>query len=440
MKSDLELDSPPDINRNLAFKKLNVTSAFFIAFRYLLGRAKEGGRYLRGAAAGIALSLIPIVVTLIVADGMIRGITDRFLELGTGHLQIFNYQGARDLKTITPEIKEIPGVRGVWAERNGIGVIHGPTGSRGTTIRAVEKSFWEDEGSLRFLTTLDGEARFETDRDVLLGEELARSIGASAGSTVRVMTIRSAPGGRSIPRVTSFTVRGIVSSGYRELDSLWCIMTFEAGEQVLPDTRGHLIVKIDDPYNGAEAMVRTLRQALGRGYGIYTWKTLQRTKYSALQLTRQLLLFIMALIVLIAAVNVSSATSMLVIERQRDIAILKISGAKPSFTSGVFLWGAFLTGLTGSVIGISAGLIIGSSVNGLIRALEAILSFFSGLFQAGPVTILDSSYYLEYIPIIIDGHALFLIALFTILSAVLASWLPARRAGTLKPIEVLRKF
>ena len=56
-----------------------IGSGFFIALRYLLGRAKEGGRYLRGAAAGIALSLIPVIVTLIVADGMIRGITDRYL-------------------------------------------------------------------------------------------------------------------------------------------------------------------------------------------------------------------------------------------------------------------------------------------------------------------------------------------------------------------------
>jgi lipoprotein-releasing system permease protein len=209
---------------------------------------------------------------------------------------------------------------------------------------------------------------------------------------------------------------------------------------VLPDTgTAHLLLKIDDPYNGADNMVRSLYNVLGPGFGVYTWKTLQRSQYSSYEATRQLLLLIMALIVLIAAVNVSSATSMLVIERQKDIAVLKASGAKPSLTSGIFLWGAFLTGLAGSVAGIAAGLALGCNVNGLIRMLEKVLSFFSGLFHAGPVTILDSGYYLETIPIIVNGKAVLLIGFFTILSSVLASWLPARRAGKIKPIEILRK-
>ncbi|MDR0730204.1 MAG: ABC transporter permease, partial [Treponema sp.] len=70
----------------------------------MLGRAKEGGRYLRGAAAGIALSLVPIIVTLIVADGMIRGITDRFIELGTGHLQVYDYSEGGNIDALIPTI------------------------------------------------------------------------------------------------------------------------------------------------------------------------------------------------------------------------------------------------------------------------------------------------------------------------------------------------
>ncbi|MCL2069812.1 MAG: ABC transporter permease [Treponema sp.] len=420
--------------------------AFFIALRYLLGRAREGGRYLRGAALGIALSLVPIVVTLIVADGMIRGITDRYLELGTGHLQIYNYRDLRepwdpwDPASVLPFIEGLSGIRGAWSELNGLGILHGPAGSRGTAIRAIDASFLEDEGSRRFLVTISGEARLETDQDLLLGEELARAIGAVAGSTVRIMTIHSSSSGSFIPRVRAFNVRGIISSGYRELDSLWCIMSFQAGRQILPDAGAYLMLKIDDPYGGAPAMARSLGERLGSGYGINTWRTIQSSQYHSFESTRQLLLFIMALIVLVAAVNVSSATSMLVIERQRDIAVLKACGARPFFTSAVFLWGAFLTGLAGSVVGISAGLALGSSVNILIRGLERVLSFFSGIFQSGPVTILDSGYYLETIPIIIDGRAVLLIGFLTILSSVLASWIPARRAGKLKPIEILRKY
>jgi lipoprotein-releasing system permease protein len=416
-------------------------AAFFIALRYLLGRAKEGGRYLKGAAAGIALSLVPIVVTLIVADGMIRGITDRYLELGTGHFQIYNYGDPSNPEEPADMLKNVPGVRGVWAEKHGLGILVGNKGSRGATIRAVEPSFWEDEGSKKYLKTISGEAGITTNRDVLLGEELAESIGAEVGSPVRIMTFRTGTDGRSIPRVTVFTVGGIISSGYRELDSLWCVMSLEAGTAFLPENAvSYLMVKTENPYDNAEAAASRFEALLGPGFGIYTWKSLQRSQYSSYESTRQLLLFIMALIVLIAAVNVSSATSMLAIERRRDIAVLKAAGASPAFTCGVFLWGSFLTGLTGSVLGISAGLLMGSSVNHLIRGLERALSFFTGLFNGGAVTILDSSYYLETIPIIIDKTAVLLIGVFTILSSGLASWIPARRAGKVKPVEILRKY
>jgi lipoprotein-releasing system permease protein len=422
---------------------LKTGPAFFIALRYLLGRAREGGRYLRGAAAGIALSLIPIVVTLIVADGMIRGIMDRFLELGSGHLRIYDWHNSADpfAEPVMASILNFPGIRGAWLERQGIAVIYGPSGSKGATVRSVEESFWDDEGSRKFLQTLSGEANLENSRDVLLGEELARTIGATVGSTVRIMTTHLSPAGTTIPRVAVFTVRGIVSSGYRELDSLWCLMNLEAGRRTLPESNAaYLILKIDDPYNGADSMARSLRDLLGSGFGVFTWKSIHSSQYSSYESTRQLLLFIMALIVLVAAVNVSFATSMLAIERQRDIAILKNSGASPTFTSGVFLWGAFLTGVVGSVLGIAAGLALGALVNTLIRALETVLSFFSGLFHAGPVTILDSAYYLETIPIIVNWQVIVVIFFFTVLSSVLASWFPARRAGKLKPIEILRKY
>jgi lipoprotein-releasing system permease protein len=422
---------------------VRIYAVFFIAFRYLLGRAKEGGRYLRGAAAGIALSLIPIVVTLIVADGMIRGITDRYLELGTGHLQIYSYDNESEPEIALAEIEKLEGLRGVWAETNGLGILVGSRTSRGATIRAVEKSFWDDEGGLKYLKTIDGESRLGTGREVLLGEELARTIGAEAGSTLRIMTIRTIPeaGGRLVPRINSFTVRGIVSSGYRELDSLWCIMTLEEGLRILPESSSsYLVVKINDPYNGADAAARTLYHNLGPGYGVYTWKSLQSSQYNSYESTRQMLLFIMALIVLVAAVNVSSATSMLAIERQRDIAVLKTGGAEVGFTGAVFLMCSFLTGLTGAIIGLSAGVIIGVNVNVLLRGLESFLSFFSALFNGDPIEILNSGYYLETIPIIIDIPAILTIGFFTVLCSVFASWIPARRAGKLKPIVILRKY
>jgi lipoprotein-releasing system permease protein len=414
---------------------------FFIAVRYLLGRAHEGGRYLRGAAAGIAVSLIPIMITLIVADGMIRGIVDRYVELGTGHLQIFSFIEPESLEGITEKVRGLDGVKGVWPEQRGMGVLVGKKGKAGASIRAVDPSFWQDKGSLEYLKLVAGSARAETERDMLLGESLAASIGAEPGDTVRLMTVRTVADGKNIPRVTAFTVSGIVSSGYHELDALWCIITHEGGRRMLSaDSSSSLIVKIDHPYAGVDDAVLSLYSVLGAGYSVYTWKDMMRSQYSSYESTRQLLLFIMTLIVIVAAVNVSSATSMLVIERQRDIAVLKVTGASVKGVSGVFLWGSFLTGLCGAIIGITAGLLLGYFINPLIRSLEKLLSFFSGLGGGSEVKILDPGFYLETIPIVIDWFTVFLIGCFTILCSVAASLIPAFRAGKLRPMELLRKY
>jgi lipoprotein-releasing system permease protein len=414
----------------------------FISLRYLLGRAREGGRYLRGAAGGIALGLIPIIVTLMVADGMIRGITDRYLELGTSHIQVYDFMRPQGIENVHVLLEDLPGLRGTWLERQGLGVLAGKKGRTGATIRATESSFWEDPGGSRFLKTVSGSIQLEGPQDLILGEALAENLGAAVGDTLRIMTLRTSDSGNVIPRLFPFTVRGIVSSGYRELDSLWCIVDYEAGKRILaPEfSSSYLMVKIDDPYRHADAAAAAMYERLGGGYGIYTWKDLQRSQYSSYESTRQLLLFIMALIVMVAAVNVSSATSLLAIERRRDIAVLKAFGASPGGIRRIFVYAAFLTGLTGGAAGIALGLLIGACINPLIHGLEKALGFFSGLFHSGEVKILDPGYYLENIPLVIDWGAVLIIGAGVVLASMLASWLPARRAGAIPPIELLRRY
>ena len=126
-------------------------SNLFIALRYLTGRNSGGARYLLGAVAGISLSLVPVIVTLIVADGMIRGITDRFIELGTGHIQVWPYRetsgeedAAAEMEAEDAEIlsliQETQGVRGVWRQRESLGIIAGSKGKIGISIRAINNS------------------------------------------------------------------------------------------------------------------------------------------------------------------------------------------------------------------------------------------------------------------------------------------------------------
>ena len=419
---------------------------FFIAFRYLIGRSNKKGRYLLGATAGIALSLVPIMVTLVVTDGMIRGITDRFLELGTGHIQIRSYQPALEagfnIDLALPFIEELDGIRGVWHEIDGIGIIMGALGKTGVTIRAVTPSFWEDEGSRKYLDVIEGSAKIQNDNDVLVGAQLAKTVGAEVGKTLRIMTVRTTEDGRNIPRTMAFTVRGIVSSGYHEIDAMWCLVDYETGKQLLSGESAEpfLIVKTNDPYTSLEASAALINRSMSGFFHALTWKQIQPLQYSSYEQTRQILLFIMALIVLVAAVNVSSAISMLVIERQRDIAVLKAFGTGEQGTASIFLFGGFLTGLVGMSIGITTGLIFGTHINEIIHALEWLINFWAAMFNLGTVKILDPGFYLESIPIIINWPTVAGIGIFTLICSVLSSAVPAYRAGSAKPVELLRKY
>ena len=427
-------------------------SNLFIALRYLTGRNSGGARYLLGAVAGIGLSLIPVIVTLIVADGMIRGITDRFIELGTGHLQVWPYRETDGEESSAAEveaedanirslIQETQGVHGVWRQRESLGIIAGSKGKTGISIRAIESSYWQDEGSRKYLSAEAGEALITADNEALIGAELAAQTGAEAGKTIRVVTLRRTSGGRTVPRTTIFTVKGIISSGYHELDSMWCIISYEAGKKILAaqPAGDPFVVKINNAYKDSGSVAALLNWRLPGEFWAYQWKDLLRSQYSSYESTRQLLLFIMLLIVLVAAVNVSSATSMLVIERQRDIAVLKAFGVSPKMISGIFLWGSFLTGLCGSIIGIGAGLTIGCFINQIMRGIEAVLNFFAAFTSGWTIHLLDPSYYLQSIPIIIDWKTVILIGAFTILCSCISGSFPARKAGRAKPTDLLRK-
>lgn len=416
---------------------------FFIALRYLLGRSPEGDRYLRGAALGIAISMVPIMVTLIVSDGMIQGITNRYLELGTGHLQVYSYiPGADEVSVLIPHLQDIPGIRMISPERDGMGILVGPKGKTGATLRSVSQDFLQYPGTKQYLSVRSGELSLGSSRSCLIGTKVAEAIGAKPGDTIRLMTVRTTDTGTMIPRITPLTVSGIVSSGYRELDALWCFIPYDLGRSILASdtSRSFLVIKTDDPYKGLEARAAQIQEQLGDDVGVYSWKELQATQFQSFESTRQMLILIMAIIVLVAAVNVASATSMLVIERRREIAILKSYGAKPGDVAALFALGAGITGVVGSLVGIAFGLGIGYTINEIIHGLEFVLSLLAGLFNGGPVVILNPSYYLERIPIVVNWSMVAMLFGLTVLASVLAALGSARRAGKLSPVEILQKY
>ena len=426
----------------------------FFSLRTLRGKAGTA-RYLRGSVIGIALSLVPLLLVMEVSTGMIEGITARLLEVGTSHVQVSLPPGASaaEMERVARRIAADPEAIAAVPERQGTGLLVSQKAAAGVTIRCVaEDAFIRDSGLRSLATRRAGELSLARPDCLLVSAALARTLGIGVVEELSVLTTFG-EGMRGPPRVTSVTVTGIFETGYQELDKIMVYAPLSSALRMLSPrgSRALIGVKVRDPFADLEPVIRRLRAVLPPDSRLATWRELEYSRLASFQTTRALLMFIMGLVVMVAAVNVSSSVLMIVFERRLDIGILKAVGASPSSLALAFLAAGAVTGLLGTALGIALGLLVAVNVNQLISAMQAALN--AGVWVASvvrtslvpsagalePVTLFNSAYYLQKIPIRIDAIEVVLAAAGTLLLSALASYIPAARAARVKPLEVLKK-
>ncbi|MGA2480038.1 MAG: FtsX-like permease family protein [Spirochaetia bacterium] len=425
----------------------------FFARRMLRGRGGTA-RYLRGAIVGIALSLVPLIVVMEVSTGMIEGITARLLEVGTYHLQC-------PLPPDTPPARLdeqaaaaalVDGVIAAIPERQGTAMLVSKSGAAGVSIRCVPPDvFSRDKGFSSYVTITAGSADLGGS-SMLLSSALASSLGVAQGETINVLTTWSGDMSGP-PRLTPLRVSGIYETGYQELDRTLVYTSLAVGSRILSPraSRTMIGVKVRDPFGNLAPIEGELAATLGGSVRVMAWNEIEYARLASFRTTKALLLFIMALIVIVASVNVSSSVLMIVFERKLDIGILKSVGAAPRPLTQAFLATGFLTGLLGTAGGIVAGLLVAVNINQVIAGIEWIVNRFLALasllrsgfdpsFPAfGAFTLFNSAYYLKSIPVRISAGEVIAAAVAAILLSALASWLPAARAARTSPLEILRK-
>jgi lipoprotein-releasing system permease protein len=417
-----------------------------------------GRRSLFGAVCCIALSLIPLVVVLVVSDGMIQGITARIIGLSSYQMQILPDQRLadsptlEDLQDLGNAAAQVEGVLAAYPERQGIGLAAGQQGRTGATIRALDPDiFTQSPAFTGLFTVLEGNLRLSAPRSALLGSKIASDLGISTGQTVRLITLRQSPSGATLPQAAAFTVEGIISSGYQELDARWVFIPLETGFAILPEESSRTFVGVEtaDAFSGNFFRIcQAVENILPPQFYLVPWHRLNEAQFENFASSRTMLLFVMFLIVLVAVVNVSSALVILVIERRREIAILKSLGAGSPGISLSFLLTGLFCGVCGVALGIPLGLLCAVNVNEIIIFIEKVVNItarfvYTIAWGAGggfvPVRFLDPAYYLEEIPVVLPFGPLFAIAAGTLALSVLLSAFPASRAGSERPIHTLRK-
>lgn len=410
-----------------------------------------------GAVLCIGLSIVPLVVVTSITNGMIDGMTRRIIGLSSSHIQAYVAPNISRVKTAqafldyADEMGEVRGVTGVYPEVEISAIAAGKNGRSGIELRALERDIFVRNSSFAglfevcdgdlssFVNASEEEKRFPA----VIGKKLAEDLELKAGDTFRIITTKTAgESGKISPKLTSFTLAAVVSSGYQELDQFWVFIPLEAAYSSLSMESASYNVMFETADAFSPDLVRIqkkLSENFGRYANVYRWDQIHTAEFENFSSTKVMLVFVMMLIVLVATVNISSAIVMLVMERQKEIAILKSIGAKPRGITSAFLMAALACGAGGLITGLPVGIILTIFSNQIVHGLEKCVNIISAMSGGGEVHLMDPAYYLSEIPVEIPGKQIILIAAAVLLLSLLVSWLPARRAGREKPLDILRK-
>lgn len=432
------------------------------AYRLLFprtGKKSNARRSLVGACLCIGISIIPLVVVLSVSDGMIAGITERIIGLSTSHISIRLPYGIdesfslENLKNFSQKVKELDSVNDVFPEVSGIALASTLNGRTGAYVRGVEDDIFTRNKSFSSLfKVLSGNAGFEGVNSCVIGQKLSEILDVDVGGTVRLITTRENSSGGISPRVTSLKVSGIVSSGYQELDSLWLFIPMEKAFGLLPKVSSDITVGVVTP-NAFGVELEKAYYEIDQFIPQYAvpcrWNEINPAQFENFASTQIMLVMIMMLIVLVASVNISSALVMLVMERRREIAILKSLGGTSGGIAMSFLITGVVTGLCGVILGLPLGFLCIVNFNSMISVTEKILNFLKEIFYLAvngnlqdftKLHLLDPNFYLQNVEISIPMEEIILIASGTLVLSLIMSIIPAIKAGKEKPIETLRKI
>lgn len=413
----------------------------------------SGRRSLTGAIICIAVSLIPLVAVLSVSSGMISGITGRMIHLSTQDIQVtldkesIYAKSENEMLNLASSLCSADGAVAAYSEVNLMALAAGSSFRSGASVRAVEKDIFEKNKYFSsFFNIVEGDIDLSKERNAVIGKKLSEILGLHAGDNLKLITLRKAAG-KTVPKVSVFKVTGIVSCGYQELDALWVFVPLENAFNAFKNSSMEYYVSIETDRTFSETLEKTLLELKkmllsdfnsGR-FSIDTWKTINAAQFENFASTRALLIVIMFAIILAASINISAAIVMVVMERKKEIAILKSTGASSGGIALSFVMTGLFTGLSGILIGIPAGLLISVFINPLISGVEHIVNFCLGLFNAGHIKFLDPAFYLQQIPVVIPWSEICLIMVSVIVLSIIVSVLPSIKAGKSNITEVLSK-
>jgi lipoprotein-releasing system permease protein len=412
---------------------------WFIGLRYLKAKRKQTFISIITliSIAGVMVGVMALIVVLAVMSGFEKTLKEKIL--GTqAHLHVLkaSQEGMDHYQEVLKEVEEVKGVAAaapfifnqvmLSSESNVFGVVlEGIDPDR--VGRVTELTHNLKVGRLNDLK----EAEEGNLPGIILGVELAKHLSVSINDAIQVISPLGTmtPMGM-LPKMRRFRVTGIFNSGMYEFDNTMAYISIESAQKFfgMGDRVTGIEVKTNDIYRVKE-IGKEIRRKLGFPFWTKDWMEMNRNLFSALKLEKIAMFIILILIVLVAAFNIISTLIMVVMEKNKDIAILKSMGAPSKGILKIFT----IEGLVISFVGTTLGTIMGL---GIALNLETVTGFIENLF--GFKILPSDVYYIDKLPSQVNPLDVGLIVVTAILISLLATLYPSWRASRLDPAEALR--
>jgi lipoprotein-releasing system permease protein len=405
------------------------------AMRYLRPRRKEAFISVISIISliGIMLGVATLIVVMAVMNGFREELIDNILGVN-GHVVLNPIDSPlTDYAAVSDRVSAVPGVVAAFPFIEGQALGSGTAGGgSGILVRGIRG---QDIGNVPGVASTIGEngslSDFGTAGGVAIGQGLARKLGLFVGDRLTIVSPQGAvtPMG-TVPRIKAYPVTAIFQSGMALYDSTFVFMPFEEAQAYFnyANEAVGIEVFIETPEDVADIQP-VIEEASGRPVYSVSWRDRDAVFFGLLALERNVMFLIVALIILVAALNIISGLIMLVKEKGRDIAILRTMGA----TRGAIMRIFFLAGAVVGMIGTLGGLLLGTLVCVNIWVLEKLVTWLTGQnpFENG-------AYFINQLPARMDPVETTSIVLVSLALCYLATIPPSWRAARMDPVEALR--
>ena len=401
----------------------------FLGMRYLRAKRKQAFISVITVISilGVMVGVMALVVVLSVMNGFRADLMSKILGVNS-HLLVLSYGGAfKDYKKVAERIQYIDGVLEATPFVYSQVMVNKSGNVAGTILRGIEPETAGNVLNIEHMIKDGSLTSLNSSSDgvpaIIVGKELSRQLGVYPGDILNMVSPEGklTPLGRA-PNTQKFKVTAIFDSGMYEYDASMVFVSLKEAQAFLGigDRATGLEVRVKDVYK-SESVGQRIQENLGNPYWTKDWKLMNRSLFSALKLEKITMFIILTMIVLVGALNIISTLVMVVMEKTRDVAILRAMGASGKSIMSIFMFQGLLVGLVGTLVGLASGL-------GLCHLL-AKYKF---------ISLPSDVYYISTLPVRVEFWDVCFVALAAVVISFLATLYPSWHASKLNPVEAIR--